>query len=1285
MGAERREQRELLRPYLPRPAIQWLAEAPAERVREVDGSVVFVDISGFTKMSERLARRGKVGAEEVTDNLGAIFARMLSVAYGEDGSLLKFGGDALLILFDGEQHAERAVRSAHGMRALLREAGVLQTSAGKVVLRMSVGVHGGRFHFFLVGESHHEFMVCGPAASRVVDMEGTATAGEILLSPEIAAAMPSSVLGKPKGPGVLLRSSPGGLTIPAPPREIGFERADLASAIPLAVREHVLQGAVDPEHRTVTVAFIHYDGIDAMIWDEGAAAVGDGLHELVSDVQRAVDQHGVTFLGTDVDHDGGKIILIAGAPRATGDDEERMLLAVRQVIAGDRRIPVRIGVNRGPVFVGDVGPAYRRTYTVMGDAVNLAARVMAKAVPGQLLATASVLERSRTSFATEALEPFMVKGKAKPVQAYDVGELVRPEARQGDLTVEAGTKLPLVGRDEEAARLRAAFDASRRGDGWVVELAAEPGLGKSRLVEEVCDWAVAAGDEVVLTVLCEAYESSTPYFPFRGMLRDLLGIPESTRGEIAAERLRQRIESNAPHLQPWLPLLGIPLDLHIPDTPETAHLEDEFRKPRMEEVLSEFLALVLPTPTLLVIEDTHWMDDASTDLLRRLVDAIAGRPWMICTTRRVVDAERVALSRARVETIALEPLPADLSMALLGAATDESPISPHDMAVLAERSGGNPLFLRELLAATQAAGGIEDLPDSVEAVITAQIDRLSARDRSVLRYVSVLGQRFSERLARSALSGVIPGVGPEVWAPLSSFIVREADDTLRFSHGLVRDAAYGGLSYRRRRELHAAVAETIESSTDEPDDSAGLLSYHFFLADMPDRAWTYSRLAGDRAKSLYANVEAARFFQRALESAKKLSMAGRDVADVLAALGEVRERLGRYSEAADAFRSARKMLAGQPVAQAELMRKEAWLREAAGRFSDAVRWHVRGLALLEGMDGPGVAEARAEHLVGIASMRHAQGRFEESISWCHRAIEEAECADARRVVAHAAYLLDWLFDELGTPDEAPYPGLALKIYEELDDLSGQANVLNNLGMFAYFQGEWGEAIDLYEQGRRARLELGDEINAAYGTANVAEILVDQGRLEEAESRFRDALRVWRASAYRQGVAFAVANLGKIASRQGRFDEAVRLLEEAKKGFEEVGFSSYVLDADARLAENDVFSGKPAAAIERAQTAMRRAEAMGGMPVLAAILYRVRAYARLQLGDAAAAIEDATMSLHLARERNARFEVALGLEALARAREAAGTPVEPANDLERDSILQALGVIAMPEIPLPDRA
>ena len=191
-----------------------------------------------------------------------------------------------------------------------------------------------------------------------------------------------------------------------------LEGVDLLSCIPQAIREHVLSGQGEPEHRRVTVAFVHFDGVDRLVSELGSDVVAYGLDHLVSEVQAACEKNGVTFLGSDVDKDGGKIILVSGAPQALGDDEERMLLTLRSIADAGTTIPVRIGVNSGPVFVGDVGPPYRRTYTVMGDAVNLAARVMAKAQPGEILATEPVLRASGVRFDTGALDPFMVKGRS---------------------------------------------------------------------------------------------------------------------------------------------------------------------------------------------------------------------------------------------------------------------------------------------------------------------------------------------------------------------------------------------------------------------------------------------------------------------------------------------------------------------------------------------------------------------------------------------------------------------------------------------------------------------------------------------------------------------------------------------------------------------------------------------------------------------------------------------------------------------------------------------------------
>ncbi len=196
-------------------------------------------------------------------------------------------------------------------------------------------------------------------------------------------------------------------------------------------------------------------------------------------VQDAADRYEVCFLGSDIAADGGKLLLSGAAPRAVGDDEERMLLAMRQVIEAAPRLPVRIGVNRGNAFASDVGPFYRRTYAVMGDTVNLAARLCAKAPWGSIYATPGVLDRSRTRFQCTTLEPFMVKGKSRPVQALEVGAaagVVSPAAARG--------RVPLVGRRTEMIVLAQGIASAKRGRGGMIELTGDAGSGKSRLLAE---------------------------------------------------------------------------------------------------------------------------------------------------------------------------------------------------------------------------------------------------------------------------------------------------------------------------------------------------------------------------------------------------------------------------------------------------------------------------------------------------------------------------------------------------------------------------------------------------------------------------------------------------------------------------------------------------------------------------------------------------------------------------------------------------------------------------------
>ncbi|MGZ5129279.1 MAG: tetratricopeptide repeat protein [Actinomycetota bacterium] len=1265
-----------LSPYLPRLALQWVSDDDASLSRDVEGTVVFVDISGFTNLSEKLAKVGREGAEALAEAIGSTFGRLLAVAYGEGGGLIKFGGDALFLLFTGPEHPVRGVRAAHGMRRTLREIGRLETKGGKVNLRMSVGVHSGTFNLFLVGGSHRELMITGPAATQVVKMEGTAVAGEILLSPATAAHLPARCLGLPKGPGVLLKAAPAGVDASPDQPVPSIDPEVLARCIPLATREHLRSGFGEPEHRQVTVAFLHFDHTDAMIEHEGSAAFARHLDALVRDVQAAVDEQDLCFLSTDVDHDGGKIILTGGAPRTTGDDEDRMLIAVHLIMEGERKIPIRIGVNRGPVFAGDIGPAYRRTYTIMGDAVNLAARVMAKAEPGQALATEDVLAHAHVRFETTPLEPFMVKGKSRPIHASVIGALEAPRIIPGEAE---NDRLPLVGRDAEMAEIDGVLEEAREGGGRFVEIIGEAGIGKSRLLEEI---RRAASGFSIWTMACELYGSSTPYFPFRRPMREALGL-DGLEDREAAERLRERVHEIAPELEPWLPLFAVPLDVEVAQTEQTLALEDEFRKTRLERSMGRLMQALTPTTALLTIEDAHWMDEASADLLRYLVTGIRGLPAVIVVTRRDVGTGFAASERDDAVSLRPAPLAPPEAARLAGAASEETPLSPHELEALAERSGGNPLFLKELVGAAVAAGGLEGLPDSVEAVITAQIDHLPPRERTLLRYASVLGQSFSEDLALGVLSQALPDLGADAFASLSGFVVQDRPGERRFAHALLRDAAYEGLPFGRRRALHALVGETIERSEPEPEDEAELLSMHFFHSDAMEKAWRYSRIAGERARSIYANVEAAGFYQRAIEAARQVEVPRAEVAQTYEALGDVEERLGLFARAKAAFRAARRLVADDPLSEARLCLKEATIQEAAGRYGDAVRWIRRGEQALAGVSTVEANRQRAQLSVWEGVMRQVQGRHREAVRCCERAIGQAEESGDQDALAHAYYMLDWAYMDLGRPEKAIYSERALAIYQGLNDLPGQAVVYNNLGAFAYYQGRWAEALEYYEKGREARGRTGDAVSAAMGTSNIGEILSDQGRLEEAEPLFRAALRVWSAAGFRAGVADATIHLGRVASRSERFDEALTLFEWAREEYLAVGAHALVLETDARIAECHLFQGNSDLVLKLVDDALHRAMTPGGEGPQIATLHRLAGYAQMQLRNLAQARVELERSLEVGRARQADFEVALTLRALVYLARLAGDDGPEVHTLgsECRSIFDRLGVVARPRIPL----
>lgn len=1244
------------RSYLPRLARDWSAR-PEERHRAIEGSLVSVDISGFTRLSERLAAKGRAGAEELIHLLSSCFEGLIGIAESRGGDVLKFRGDALLILFSETGHERRACRAAAAMLALIERTERTPSSIGPVALRMSTGIYSGRCDFFLVEADHRDLLVTGPAATETVRLEQAARAGQILVSAATAAALEPAALGPQRGGARLLRPARLGGEDPMP-RWADPAGAGLEVFVPAALRGRLAAGAEEGEHRQAAVAFVRFSGADALLSAEGAGAVLERLQALAQAVGEATAAPGLTWLESDIDVDGGKLYLTAGAPASGGADEERMLRALRAILDAGGDVELRAGVTRGHVFAGDIGAPTRRTYAVMGDVVNLAARLTAQARPGQILAAAEVLERSRARFAAEP-QPFLVKGKERPVTAFSVGALAAAAAERSP-----AEKFALVGRTAELEELRAALGGARRRTSQFVEIVGEPGIGKSRLVEELL--ALASG--FTHLIRCEQYSASTPYFAFRGLLRMLVGIAPDEGAVAAGEQLAGWIEAVMPDLAPWLPLLAIPFGAEIPATPETEQLDAAFRRERLLQALEDFLQRVLLMPTLIVVEDAHWLDDASREILRHLNARRAQRPWLICLTQRPHVEGLIRGRGAPGVELRLEPLGPQETALLALEVAGERALSEEDVAAVSARSGGNPLFLRELVASQAHEGA---LPETVETLVTTRIDTLDPSDQALLRHAAVIGSTFDLEL----LAEIVPGepLDPARLERLAEFVAAGEGGALRFRQDLFRTVAYEGLSYRRRREAHGLVAEALERRDGEA--AAELLSVHFYEAERYDRSWRYAVVAGDRARAGYANVVAAQLYARALDAAARLpGLDPPEVARVSEGRGDVAELAARYDEAAAAYRRARGLLPGDGLAQTRLMLKEGVLRERAGRYTDALRMYGRGLKVA-GALGTGGLAARAQLELGYAGVRFRQGRYLDSIRWSRRAARHAQQAGDRSALAHARYLLGTAENEIGRAGQAALES-AVEMLGETGELVLQANALNNLGIAAYYKGRWDEALEYYRRGGEVSRRAGDVVNAARAGNNEAEILSDQGRVAEAQRLLEEALRIWRAAGYTVGVALATSNLGRAAARAGRFEEAHRLLDEALRDFGQIGAESFVLDTDARRAECLVFEGRHREALRQTTALLARVERSGWMGAIAAWLERLRGYALLQAREPRRAREPFEASLALARELGARYELALTLLGLA---ELPGAGAEAA---EAGEILAGLGVVSTPRIPLP---
>ncbi|GAA1923863.1 hypothetical protein GCM10009775_15270 [Microbacterium aoyamense] len=1221
-----------------------LGTPPGTRHVPIEGTCVLVDISGFTVLSERLASAGKQGTEELIATLSRVFTVLLS-ATDDGGDVLKFAGDALLVLYTGAEHERRAAHSAWVMQRVLAAIGDIRLRTAAARLRMSVGIRSGRFEVVLTGSRTRSAIVIGADTTRVLELQAAAGSGQILVDATTASALsPKQYVDHP-AVGSAMRLVSGG-AVPAESLMAlhGVERANADAFLPRPFAERPDLLAAEPDHRWAAVGFVAVTGLPDAV-DE---AVLDEIDALTAAVEAAVEATGTTLLDIDPGRGGFRYFLTAGAPRAVEDPEGSLVTALHRIVATDTRFDIKAGAAAGRVFAGFVGAPFRQTYTTMGDTTNLAARLTSHAPEGTVVVTREVAARARVQVTAEDAREITVKGKSKPIAIATV-------AAVGERMRRAPAESPFVGRDEQIAQLSIRRDTD--SPSVIVTVTGPAGIGKTSLIDEVF------ADRAVLRITGDRFAAGTAYGALRGLLRPLLGIPAEASPAEAGRTLEHRLRALTPDLLPWAGLLADMIGADCAESPAVRALDDAYRVERAHAVLGEVLGAALPPDSVIVVDDAQWIDAASAAAVGVVLPSPGGRAVVL----RRESAATSDVAGEDADTIGLGPLSDEDATMLVESVMGRSP-HPADLARILERAGGNPLYLVELAA----TGADDDEPRTLDELIGERIDGLSEHDRHIVRATAVLGLRVPRALFEQCV-GAVEFTESDPLGEILRLDDAGAGSTIAFRSELYRDVAYDQLAFQERRRLHAVAAKAIAA---DPALAAGaadaMLAVHFEANGDWLAAADAARRNAEAAERAHAMEDAVASYRAAVAATRRARAPRAALRDLCELLASACYRCGRTVEAIDALDEARR-LADSPLVRARIDCERAHSLNHLGRpvEAGAVLRRARRAARSAGESGR-TLEARI--LVVDAAMRMRQSRWSDLLHLSREAIEllegHADSAEAKGVLADAYRYHDIAASEIDGDDAMVHLQKALDLYEELGDAISASKVLTLIGIRAYFRGAWSAAASLYSRAQDASEAAGHTVGAAIDAANTAEILIDQGKIDLARPLLRRAARVFDAAADTYLVAFVEGFQGRALLREGDPRGAIASFDAAARQFDELGETESVLDVRVRRIEALLDLGET----EAARGAIAAVEpAVGEEGILGSQLLRHRARLAESQGDDGLALTLSKKAVDAAG--STLFERALCLAQTARLTGSTGALLRA----EAETILKELGVADIPAL------
>lgn len=1112
--------------YIPADRRRALARGE-ELARRSTGSALFVDISGFTTLTESLARElgERRGAEELGATLDRVFAALMEPLHAWRGNVIYFSGDAITAWLDGDDGTGGAACGLAMQEVMDRVGTVAVPGARSVSLGIKVAVAVGEVHRFVIGDPRVQLIdvLAGQLMDSLAGAEGQAEPGEVVLD---VGAMRSlgdrarlrEVRQGENGPvGVVaaLVDSPGALD-PAPdwPR-LPEEVARQWLLPPVWDRMVAGRGEFLADLRPAVPIFVRFGGLD-FEEDPEAPRV---LDDFVTRSQRALDEHGGSVLQLTIGDKGAYLYAVFGAPVAHEDDAARACEAALRILEIADDVPVadvQVGIAAGRLRSGTYGHSERRTFCCLGDAVNLAARLMTRAPAGTVWVHGEVAEAAEGRFDWEELPAITVKGRT---QRVEVRALRGRAARRRHGRTAAALNV-MVGREAELGRLRALSTMARSGTGQVVLVEAEAGTGKSRLVAALMAELAAEG-VLIARAEATARASESTYAAWRDVWADLLGLDLDRAGEgevtDAVGLLDRQLVGRAS-------LLGPLLGLTLPDSALTSSFDGALRRTSLEDLLGRLLAArAAVEPIVLVLEDAHWLDPLSRDLLDVLARTVARCPVLLVVTSRPAEPGVAGLLPRRAEHVTrlvLSPLGRDASVALVAERhrqlVGREP-APELVATVVERAEGNAFYMEQLVDYLHAHADRDDgsadpdaleLPPSLHSLVLSRIDAQPEGPRRAVKVASVVGREFGSALVAAAYPdlGAETIVHDDLIRLSATRLIGLEDPAARgfaFGHAVTHDVAYDSLPYSMRTVLHGRLGDVLEREPDGPRRHLNLLAYHYSRSEDLAKMRHYLGAAAAAARAAYANDLAVSYLRQVLPLVEPEERCG-----VLLHIAESEEVRGDWAAAEDAVARARESaedggdragVARAWTAQAELARKQGRYAEAESELVGAET------AFAEIGDRAGTAQVL--HLRGTLSSQQghpelARAAYEASLALRERLGDEAGVAALLTNLA----LVAEDEDDLVEAERLGQEGLTRR--RALNDRRAVSVSLTNMGMLATVRGELPLALDRFVEAQALAEEVGDPWVVAVGRHNLGNATRDLGDLDAAGPHFAQALHAY---------------------------------------------------------------------------------------------------------------------------------------------------------------------------------